>query len=338
VRLRDRRLESGLTQAELAARAGVSRQLVAAVEAGRNTPAVDAAIALARALGTDVEGLFGDLSPLEIVPALGEPLLDGAPVRIGRVGDHLVAAELADHGVSGASWAPPDGIVEGGAPRRFAGPGSAGVVVAGCDPALGIAEAMLEKLGRRSLLAISAPTGAALGGLHRGRVHAAVVHGIAGELPEPPVRVARWHFARWQVGLASSPRLRARSVEQVVRGRAPVVEREPAAASQQALERARRAFGVRSRNASAPRAAGHLDGARMASILGAAAVTTEGAARTFGLRFVALEEHAVEIWVDERWLGHPGIDALGGLLASAAFTQRVASFGGYDLARCGEPV
>ena len=57
-RLRERRLECGLTQTELAARAGVSRQLVAAVETGHNTPAVDAALRLARALATTVEALF----------------------------------------------------------------------------------------------------------------------------------------------------------------------------------------------------------------------------------------------------------------------------------------
>jgi hypothetical protein len=51
----------------LAARAGVSRQLVAAVEAGRNVPAVHAA--LARALGTSVEALCADRES-RVVPAL----------------------------------------------------------------------------------------------------------------------------------------------------------------------------------------------------------------------------------------------------------------------------
>ena len=44
----------------------------------------------------------------------------------------------------------------------------------------------------------------------------------------------------------------------------------------------------------------------------------------------------MELWIDERWAGHPGIDAIGALLASAAFTERVASFGGYDLSGCGQ--
>ena len=70
--VRECRLSCGMTQAELAARAGVSRQLVAAVEAGRHAPAVDAALGIARALGTTVEDLFA-LQPYQaVMAALGE--------------------------------------------------------------------------------------------------------------------------------------------------------------------------------------------------------------------------------------------------------------------------
>src|ERR1022692_5142694 len=155
--LRERRLDSGLTQAELAARAGVSRQLVAAVEAGRHAPAVDAALGLARALGTSVEQLFGE-SPSAPVAVLGGVLPSDVPLRLGRVGEQLIAAELADHGVAGAGWAKPDAVFSAGRLRTLGGAVPAGVVIAGCDPALGIAERMLEGLGQRSLLAISAPT------------------------------------------------------------------------------------------------------------------------------------------------------------------------------------
>ncbi|MBV8991314.1 MAG: hypothetical protein JO372_22375, partial [Solirubrobacterales bacterium] len=86
------------------------------------------------------------------------------------------------------------------------------------------------------------------------------------------------------------------------------------------------------------RAGGHLDAARIAALLGAAGVTTEAAARAFGLRFLALEDHVVELWVGERWLDQPGVNALLELLTASAFTDRVAHFGGYDLARCGELV
>jgi transcriptional regulator with XRE-family HTH domain len=334
-RLRARRLQCGLTQAELAARAGVSRQLVAAVEAGHNTPAVDAALGLAQALATTVEELFAD-SPPEIVPALGRRLRDGVPLRLGRVADQLVAAELADRGIAGAGWAKPDGVLEAGRLRLFPGASPAGLVIAGCDPALGVAEAMLAGLGPGSLLTISAPTGTAVCALKRAGVHAAVVHGMPGELPEPPVPVIRWHLARWQVGLGVAPKIRGDSLEAVLHGDVPVAQRDPAAASQQAFEHASAKAGI-TQPLSGPRASGHIDAARIAATINGVAVTAEAAARAFELRFLPLEDHTVEIWLAERWHDHPGTHALAELLASNAFTERVAQFGGYDLAGCGTP-
>jgi DNA-binding XRE family transcriptional regulator len=318
---------------ELAARAGVSRQLVAAVEAGRNVPAVDAALAIARVLGTTVEQLFpgGTDQP---VAALGGRLNEGAALRVGRVDTRLVAAELPDHGVAGAGWAKVDGVMQDGKLRLFDRAAPAGLVLAGCDPALGVAEGMLDGLGPRSLLAISAPTGTALRALRHGGVHAAVVHGVGSELPEPPIPVERWHLACWQVGLAVTPKLRHHSLEAIVASRIPIVQRDPAAASQQAFDRARHAAGVGP--ATGPRAGGHIDAARLAAAVGGAGVTTEGAAHAFGLTFLALESHVVEVWTSRRWLDHPGIAALAELLRTNAFTERVAQFGGYDLERCGE--
>jgi DNA-binding XRE family transcriptional regulator len=161
--LRARRLECGLTQSELATRAGVSRQLVAAVESGQNAPAVDAALRLAGALATTVEELFAATAST-VFPALGAPLRDGTLVRVGAVGDRLVAASLPDHGIAGAAWARPDGIVDGGGAHLFPGASPREFVLAGCDPALGVAETMLEGLGPSSLLAAFAPTGLALTG------------------------------------------------------------------------------------------------------------------------------------------------------------------------------
>jgi DNA-binding XRE family transcriptional regulator len=333
--MRERRRECGLTQAELAVRAGVSRQLVAAVEAGRNTPAVDAALGLAQALATTVEELFAG-SPGGAIAAVGRQARDG-PVRVGRVAEQLVTAELADHGIAGAGWAKADGVIEVGKLRLFAGAASAGLVLAGCDPALGVAERMLDGLGARSLLAISAATGVALEALRHGRIHAAVVHGVESELPNPPVEVVRWHLAGWQVGLGVAPGLGARSLEAVLAGGKPIVQRDLAAASQQAFERARQAVGIQSPPAG-PDAGGHLDAARLAATLHGAGVTIEAAARAFGLRFLALEHHVVEVWVAQRWIDHPGVIALGELLATRAFTERVAHFGGYDLTRCGTVV
>lgn len=333
--LRERRRQSGLTQGELAARAGVSRQLVAAVESGQNAPSVDAALRLARALASTVEALFAPVAP-GVLPALAERLPEGRPLRVGRVGDQLVAAELPDHGAAGATWARPDGRLEAGELRLFENSVTTGLVLAGCDPALGVVEGMLTGLGERSLIALSAPTGVALRALGRGRIHAAVVHG-PGELPAPSLSVLRVHLARWQVGLAHPPEVTFTDLEGLLESGLPVVQREPAASSQQALERALDRSG-RERSPGGPLASGHIDAARTGAILGCASLTTESAARAFDQRFIALEEHTVEVWVSEQFSAHPGVEALGDVLASVAFTDRVGQFGGYELAGCGSRI
>lgn len=333
--LRLRRLECGLTQAQLAQRAGVSRQLVAAVEAGQNTPGVDAAIKLAGALGSNVEQLFA-ASPTTVIPALDDRLADGALVRVGRVGDRLVAAELADHGTSGSGWSTADARITGGRLQLFSRAEADRFVLAGCDPALGIAETMLSDLGPSSLIALPAATDTAVRALGDRRVHAAAVHGPAGHLPTPPMGVLRLHLANWRVGLAVSREIAATTVEAVLEQGVTIVQRDPGAASQQALARSASRLGREL--PPGPRAAGHIEAARLAGILGSAAVTTEAAAHAFGLSFLPLEQHTVEIWVANEWAHHPATDPLGNLLASAAFTDRVAALGGYDLAETGTRV
>ena len=63
---------AGLTQAELAELAGVSRQTVVAVEAGDYAPSVFLALSLARHLGSTVEALFDvEREPLGTIPSGG---------------------------------------------------------------------------------------------------------------------------------------------------------------------------------------------------------------------------------------------------------------------------
>ena len=57
-RLKDRRAQLGLTQAELAERVGVTRKTVNTVENNVFTPSTILALKLAEALGLSVEQLF----------------------------------------------------------------------------------------------------------------------------------------------------------------------------------------------------------------------------------------------------------------------------------------
>ena len=73
-RVRAERTAAGLTQAELAAAVGVTRQTVVAVEAGDYAPSVYLALALATRLGSSVEALFADAEDRrDLTPATDHP-------------------------------------------------------------------------------------------------------------------------------------------------------------------------------------------------------------------------------------------------------------------------
>jgi putative transcriptional regulator len=57
-KVRELRTRKGLSQGELAAAAGVSRQTINSIETGRYTPSLPLAFALARFFGRPVEEVF----------------------------------------------------------------------------------------------------------------------------------------------------------------------------------------------------------------------------------------------------------------------------------------
>jgi molybdate-binding protein len=141
--------------------------------------------------------------------------------------------------------------------------------------------------------------------------------------------------ARWQVGLAAPPASRRRDrLGAALAGAAPTVQREAGAASQDAYTRALERAG-----APVPRAAAyassHLDAARIAVVLDAAAVTFEPAAIVHGMAFSPLETHDVQLWIARTWSDHPAAQALVETLGSSAFAARLAARSGYDVSDCG---
>ncbi len=337
-RVREQRSAAGLTQGELAQGAAVSRALVGALERGRHMPATDAAIRIARALGTTVERLFGATTPDGVGPAvavLGEPLPDGTLARASWIGGTLVARVVDPVSALGAVGAPADGVVADGCVQLFSGAAPGGAVVAGCDPVLGIAEGLLERAGGARLVGVPATSGQALAALAAGRCHGALVHGPARSLrtmARPGLR--RWHVARWRSGIATHPGLARPSLEALLTGAVRLVQRDRTAACQQALERAARRLGAP--RATAHRtAAGHLDAARTALDHRGAAVTIEPVAVAVGLDFLALEVHDVELWVLDRWAAAPGIAALLDLLGTTRFRDRAGALPAYDIAGTG---
>lgn len=326
-RLRELRQRLGLTQSELAARAGVTRQLVGTAESGRHLPRVDAAAALASALGVTVEEL---LRPGH-EPATGviDPPHDGQPVHAARVDGRLVCAP-AD--VEGEAWSRADGVVRDGHVDLFDG-AVRGAVVAGCDPMLGLIARLLHPEGG-DLLAIPTTSAAALAALADHRVHGAVVHAPEHQLPAADPALRRIEVARWQVGLAAHRDLPGSWFHDALAGRLPVIQRDPGATSQVAFERA--ATGAHT--PPGPRATGHLDAAGLARRTGMVAVTIEPAAAAFGLAFHPLEAHVVELRGERDHLEVPGVRRFLEELTGERLRRHLAVIGGYDLSHSGVEV
>ncbi|MEI2671151.1 MAG: substrate-binding domain-containing protein [Marmoricola sp.] len=325
------RQERGWSQTELAKRAGVTRQLVSALESCRHVPNVTAALGLAKALSTTVEELFAaPANPPETI--LGAPLATGTPVTTARVGEQLVALPAVRRQVE--SWTSVDSVIEVGGVEQLPGRRPADLLIAGCDPLIGVL-AELASSSQHQIATTHASTGQAIAALSAGRVHAVVVHARAGELPEPSVDVMRWRLANWQVGLAAAGS--APSVEHLVDQRAVVVQRDSGASSQQALDRALEAAG--GTHLPGPVGSGHLDIAQQLSHgVGAAGVVMEPAALAFDLSFTALEEHSVELWLATEWLGLPAVNALLNTLQSQALLAQTRLLPGYDIEPLGKTI
>ncbi len=311
---------AGLSQTELASRAGVSRSLVAAIEGGRNTPSVAAGIALARALGVTVEELFEpDGEAGEAAVTAGTSLRDGDAVRLVRVGELVVAAgcdPLVDGSVA-------DAVFAAGQVRRLPGAREDGVLVLGCDPALRLIERMAPADQR--IVTGHATSGDAIAALAERRCHAAVVHATEGAPARLPEAVAQTAIARWRVGIAAA--VPADEIAARLRdGRLALVGQSPTANAQVAVERWLRANEL-GEVARAGLARDHLEAARMATGAGIASVTYEPAALREGLELLAVETHRVDALV--RLDLAAASATVAAIVASRAFRSRLHAVPGY---------
>ena len=289
-RLRRARERASLSQAELAERAGLSRQLIASAEAGRHAPAVDAALRIARVLGEPVEALFGE------APGAARSVLGDAPGR-GRARGRRPGRRRAGRGPAGLARR--RRRVVGHARRRRRGRRRAPAARRACGgPGRGRlrprARPLRPAAGPRRRAPAWSRSRARPGARSRRSATGAPTRrsstGPRTRMPAPPVPVRRLHLARWRVGDRDRPDPAGALARRGARrpgaaGAARGVGDEPAGATcgrpagppPPAAALARR-----------PRRRGAPRGARRA----AAAVTFEPAARQHGLAFLPLETHA----------------------------------------------
>ena len=284
---------------------------------GRHVPSVRTALALSWALDISVDCLFGDDSPPP-EPVIGDVLpRDGSAVVVGRVGERLVVAAV-DHRVAEAErWAMTDATVADGTVALLDGASIDGLVIAGCDPALGLVAGLVERVTPFRVVTVQASTGDRSTGFAAGRVHGVVLwdgRPASGPIAGGSAAVATRTLAgRCRVG----PCFGVPSFDEIAERGLRVVQRDPGAATQEAFERALGRIGVESPVPGAV-VGGHVDVARRVAEGADAGVTMEAAARSFGLGFDAIEEHTVEVWLDARWAEMPAAVALVDMLNSTS--------------------
>ena len=370
--LRLTRQAPGFSQRQLA---GISRQVVSAVESGTRDPSLRVALALARALGLSVEEVFGLGTPAAAVSArpvapVGEA---GSRVVLAPMGDTFVALPLAGAAVTRAGFVPAGGLAEGtGAGRsqpprsrlsssqtgrsrpgrlvRPIGPLRPTLVVAGCDPALQLLEVPLGLLDPPVAWAWW-PCGSeeALGLAGQGLVHAAGADlrggsgdyrtGPAGDLLRQGAEVIG--FCAWREGLVIRPELAASitGVADLQRAGLRVVNWEPGAQARRVLDTELAIQGIEPGQLPGyeTRATGHLQvAAAIAAGLADAGVASEPAALAYRLAFVPLASERSDLVIPAAAAGSREVRGLRKVLSSPWLIDQLASLPGYDPAYCGE--
>ncbi|HEX3713417.1 MAG TPA: substrate-binding domain-containing protein [Trebonia sp.] len=284
--------------------------------------------------------LRGDTgASLGFVPAGGLAVAPGPPSR--SIGRPVPATVSGASGYAEQTAGPSLVSVRPVAPLRPT------LVVAGCDPALPLLAAPLALLDPPIAFAWwPCGSGAALRLAEQGLVHAAGVHskngsGQGGTPDQEGTGVIG--FAAWREGIALRPGL-----ESTVTGLGAIAQQGLRIVNRESGSEARNLLDTECRRlAIAPgdlpgydtRAAGHLQVASAISAgLAAAGITTEPAARVYGLAFVPLAEERFSLVIPAMHAASREVQALLKVLSSPWLLAQLAAIPGYDAASCGDRV
>jgi putative molybdopterin biosynthesis protein len=360
--IRRARALRGLTQSELATQAGISRQALAAIEAGSYLPNVAIAVRLARVIGITVEELFGDADEdrEQRIDARWKksPVATANRKRVilARVGGRMVAlaqpSACLTLPVSSGIRMKTAGSQARISTRLLDDEIDGTLIVAGCDPAVALLIGWMARTGSRiNAVALPCSSGRALAALADGSVHVAGAHlrdPKSGDYNLAPVRSAIGrgricvvNFARWEVGLVTAggnPR-GIRNFCDLARHDIRIVNRERGSGARQVLDEALSEADLKPKQIVGyqDEVPGHLDVAAAVQSGGAdAGVTIRVAAEAYGLGFIPLREERYDLAIPETELASAPVSRMLDALKSRRFAREVAQLCAYDTTRMGE--
>lgn len=367
--LRQVRLRLGMSQQDLAAIAGVSRQTIGGVEAGQYAPSTTVALRLARALGCQVEDLFWleqDAAEVDAVPTQSFPTNRATRLSLAKVGDRWIAHPLMDNSAFRTEMIPADGegVHEANSStlrvkllddldklHRT-------VVIAGCTPALSLWARAAERWHPDLRVHWTLDNSMyALERLCRGEVHIAGMHlydPVSQDHNVPFVQTALQtqaalqnvaavviNLGSWEEGLLIQPGnpLRLKTIADLTRSDVRIVNREVGAGSRQVLERSLQAAGIEPATIQGfdNLAAGHLEVARaIATGQSHAGVSTASVAAAFGLEFMPLHRARYDLVTLQPYLEEAPVQQLLSTLGHRRVLSQLQTLGGYDTSQTGD--
>lgn len=334
------RTARGWSQDELARRAGISRTEVSAIEIQRVIPSVSAALALAAALETRVEDLFGDPrsergEPTWAWPPMTEQCRFWQAEVAGRTLWYPV--ETSELGIVGH-----DGIFREGrgsvahrhAPERT-------LVMASCDPAAGLLATALAASGDFRLLVVPRSSAKALELLGAGLVHLAGVHLSKAAKRNDNVDAVRErlgtgynlvHVARWTEGVAVAPGHGRSTIRKLVDSKLRWVGREPGSGARQCLDEILEGRPAPKRQARDHRGVAEAIRCGWAD----AGVCLQLVSEESGLDFLSVRDETYDLCFRAGFEADPRLGALLQVLRSAAYRKTLGELPGYDVSHTGE--
>lgn len=331
----------GWSQDELASASGIPRSSVSAIEAGRLTPSVATALAVAQALECSVEELFGSGGEKrgEGSAWAWEPRFDTSRYWEAEVGGkkRLYPVEA----LPGSAWAH-DGVCRGSVLHERGGRDAGQtLVLAGCDPAAGLLAAEYAAASGFRLLAFSRGGGMALELLKNGVVHVAALHRSTVERPDRNAETAREKLgggyrllrgADWQEGIVLPDDDHTRSVSACARHVRRWAMREQGSAARECLDDLLEQPRESKRVLLSHQAVAEAVRGGWAE----AGVCVRLCAEDAGLRFLPVRDESLDLCFSAAMERDPRVQALIRLLRSRAHRRLIDELPGYDASHTGE--
>jgi putative molybdopterin biosynthesis protein len=354
------RVAKGLSQGQLAAQAGITRQAISAIESDTYLPTTAVALRLAAVLACRVEDLFRLAQSDEVIQGtfIGVPLVEAQSfaqrVKVATVGRKTIIRPVNALGEVLSYTVAADGylVERSGAKARVHLSRSRQAVeqqisVAGCDPAIFLAgEHLRRHRDQGSVVGWTMGSMAALHALERSEVHVAGLHlfdPLSGESNLPFLKRTLKGtsydvvtFATWEEGLLVRPG-NPKSLREAADLAAPhvmLINREEGSGARMLLDQRLRAAGVDRTHIPGYDTVvrSHFEVARaIAGHQADVGIAIRSAAHLFGLDFVPLQAARYDLVLPTSYRkSHPTLARLFDTLASRSFRNEIEALGGYD--------